>query len=181
MREAEREAREAAGEAAHEAREAREAERQAREREWEIDQARWIMMGGTKPPSGLRITVQDFSHIRALLLKMIDNDVLAFFQGYEHTLLCNDVDRSLWIKLLTPQLPSKAIRAFSRLSSEDKMDYDVVKRTILTYYRLDAQPYLKVFRKIRRSGNETYKMALSRMRDAFTVDDKTQGTSRRSC
>ena len=48
------------------------------------------------------------------------------------------------------------------------MDYDVVKRTILTYYRLDAQAYLKVFRKIRRSGNETYKMALSRMRDALS-------------
>ena len=86
-------------------------------------------MGGTQLPSGLRNTVQGFSHIRALLPKMIDNDVLAFFQGYEHTLLCNDVDRSLWIKLLTAQLSSKAIRAFSRLSSEDKMDYDVVKIT----------------------------------------------------
>ena len=74
--------------------EAREAERPAREREWKIEQVRWTMTDGTQPPSGLRNTVQDFLHIRALLPKMIDNDVLAFFRGYEHTLLCNDVDRS---------------------------------------------------------------------------------------
>ena len=162
------ERREAAREAAREASEAREAERQTREREWEIEQARWTMIGGTQPLSGLRNAVQDFSQIRALLPKMIDNDVLAFFQGYEHTLLCNDVDRFLWIKLLTAQLSSKAIGAFSRLSAEDKLDYGVVKRTILAYYRLDAQAYLKVFRKICRRGNETYKMALSRMRNALS-------------
>jgi len=151
-----------------EAREAREAARVAREREWEIEQARWTLMGGSQPPTGHRNPAQDFSHIRGLLPKMADDDVLAFFQGYEHTLLCNDVDRSLWIKFLSAQLSSKAIRAFSRLSPDDRLDYDVVKTAILAYYRLDAQAYLKVFRKLRRSGNETYKMALSRMRDALS-------------
>ena len=40
-----------------------------------------------------------------------------------------------------------------------------LKRSILNYFKLDANAYLNAFKKERRTGNETYKMWANRLRD----------------
>ena len=63
---------------------------------------------------------------------------------------------------------SKAQKALRGLSTEECKDYDKVKRSILSYFKLDANSYLTAFRKERRTGNETYKMWANRLRDLQT-------------
>jgi len=96
---------------------------------------------------------------------MSDEDALTFFHAFECALQLNDVDKSVWVKYLTSQLTPKALRAFAKLSLEESRDYDVVKRTVLSYYKLDAGTYLKAFRSHKRTGKETYKMSLNKMRE----------------
>jgi len=54
------------------------------------------------------------------------------------------------------------------LSTKECNDYDKVKRSILSYFKLDANAYLTAFTKERRTGNETYKMWANRFRDLQT-------------
>ena len=53
----------------------------------------------------------------------------------------------------------------SRLSLDESRCYDTIKRTVLSYFKLDAQSYLKAFRAHKRTGKETYKMALNRLKE----------------
>jgi len=54
------------------------------------------------------------------------------------------------------------MKVFLRLETKNS---DVVKATILAHYRLDAQCYLRKFRSYRRSGGESYKLCLNRLKD----------------
>ena len=98
---------------------------------------------------------------------MNNDDALSFFHAFERSLQINDVERSKWIKYLPAQLTQKALKAFTRLTLEESRDYNVVKRAILSYYKLDAHAYLKSFRTQRRTGNETYKMFLNKLSETF--------------
>jgi len=69
---------------------------------------------------------------------------------------------------LFPRITSKAQKALRGLCTEECKDYDKVKRSILSYFKLDANAYLTAFRKERRTGNETYKMWVNRLRDLQT-------------
>ena len=80
----------------------------------------------------------------------------------------HNVDKSQWSMRLFSQITSKAQKALRWLSTEECKDYDRVKRSILSYFKLDANAYLTAFRKERRTGNETYKMWANRLRDLQT-------------
>ena len=149
--------------------EARIAETQAKREELAIEKERRAIQAspqdvnqaanfGPTPINGAKLTLPSLSN----------DDALSFFHAFERTLEINDVQRAFWIKYLPAQLSPKALKAFTRLSLEDSRDYDVVKRTILSYYKLDAHAYLKSFRTQRRTGNETYKMFLNRMSETFS-------------
>jgi len=73
--------------------------------------------------------------------------------------------KSQWSMRLFPQITSKAQNALRGLSTKECKDYDNVKRSILSYFKLDANAYLTAFRRERRTGNETYKMWANRLRD----------------
>jgi len=92
-----------------------------------------------------------------------DNDVLTFFNTFERLLQMHNVDKSQWSMRLFPQITSKAQKPLRRLSTEECKGYDKVKRSILSYFKLDANSYLTAFRKERRTGNETYRMWANRL------------------
>ena len=143
------------------------AESEARERSWAIEQEIIVLQGGSHGarPATERLNVNDVLNIKSTLPRMSDEDALTFFHAFERALQLNDVDKSVWVKYLTSQLTPKALRAFAKLSLDESRDYDVVKRTVLSYYKLDAGTYLKAFRSHKRTGKETYKMSLNKMRE----------------
>jgi len=49
--------------------------------------------------------------------------------------------------ILFPQITSKAQKALRGLSTEECRNYDKVKRSTLSYFKLDANAYLTAFRK----------------------------------
>ena len=89
---------------------------------------------------------------KSLLPVMSDNDVLVFFLTFERICQINNIDKSIWARLLTPQLTGQGMKVFLRISSDDAKDYDAAKRAILAYYKLNAQQYLKMFRSMKRTG-----------------------------
>ena len=107
----------------------------------------------------------DIATLKSLLPVMSDNDVLVFFLTFERICQINNIDKSMWARLLTPQLTGQGMKVFLRLSSDDAKDYDAAKRAILAYYKLNAQQYLKMFRSMKRTGRDTYCMTLNKLKD----------------
>jgi len=140
-------------------------ERLAKEREWEIEKERMLMQRECHRSNQRETGAADFKGIKAILPSMNDVDIISFFASFERILELNDVDKSLWAKLLPSQLSPKALRVYARLSLEETKCYDTVKRIILQSYNLDANSYLKSFRTMRRRGQSTYKMFLTSLRE----------------
>ena len=143
-----------------EERKLREEERLIRERDWEIEQERRLMLGDGQLSTERvnRVPVTDFRDIKACLPPMQDTDIVASFRSFESILQLNDVDKSLWHKLLPSQLSVRALRVYSRLSLDETKCYDTVKRLILQSYHENVESYLKSFRTMKRTGTCSYKM-----------------------
>ena len=77
---------------------------------------------------------------------MSNDDPLVFFQSYERALLLNDVEKSQWSKFLPANLTPKANKVLAGMSLQDVKDYELCKRTILSYFQLNGEAYLKKFR-----------------------------------
>jgi len=121
----------------------------------ETDRERMAMQASSQGPSQAACADPNaIGGLKLMLPTMNNDDALSSFHAFECTLEINDVPRAKWIKYLPAQLSPKA---FTRLSLDESRDYDVVKQTILSYYKLDAHAhaYLKSFKTQRRSGNET--------------------------
>jgi len=142
-------------------------ERQTREREWEIEQERMalhISDSTAMPRSG---GGPDLKEIKSLLPTMQDSDILSFFMAFERVLESNDVDKSLWAKLLPGQLSAKGMKTFARLTLAETRDYESIKRAILASFKLDATAYLRMFRSMHRQGSLNYKMFLANLREVM--------------
>ena len=149
---------------------ARQAEVEAKQAELEIERERVAIQAnslGMVNRTAPNTEVTNPGNLKLSLPTLNDSDALSFFHAFERTLQINDVGRSNWIKYLPSQLSQKALKAFTRLPLEQSRDYDTVKREILSYYKLDAHAYLKSFRTQHRTGNETYKMFLSKLSETF--------------
>ena len=157
-------------------REARIAEIQARREELEIERERIAIQAS--PQGAAQTTNGDptaVGNLKLMLPTMSNDDALSFFHAFERTLEINDIERAKWIKFLPAQLSPKALKAFTRLTLEQSRDYDVVKRTVLSYYKLDAHAYIKAFKSQRRTGNETYKMFLNKLSETFAYWQEAKG------
>ena len=95
--------------------------------------------------SGAR--ANDVANVQKLFPFMHDTtELLSFFNAFERALEMHNVERVSWGKFLPSQLNSKALKAFTSLSAADTQNYDLVKQTILDYFQLDAEAYLRNFR-----------------------------------
>ena len=144
---------------------------EARERQWEIEREKIALMAQTQvsptTPGVNRATNR--ADIQHLLPKMSggDDDILNFFHTFERAMQLNRVQKCDWPRYLPAQLNSKANKVLSALTLEQNEDYDTCKRSVLDYYQLGAQSYLKAFRTLRRSNGETFKMYKNRLKEFF--------------
>jgi len=74
-----------------------------------------------------------------------DDDILNFFHTFERAMHLNRVKKCDWPRYLPAQLNSNANKVLSALTLEQNEDYDTCKRSVLDYYQLGAQSYLKAF------------------------------------
>ena len=70
-------------------------------------------------------------------------------------------------EFLPSQLNAKTLKAFNSLSAADTQNYDIVKQTILDYFKLEAEAYLRNFRSQRRRGKESYRHFLARLKESL--------------
>ena len=147
---------------------AREREVELREREWVIERERAATQAQNNPSAPPTNRANSRAEIHHLLPKMgHDEDVLGFFQAFERSLQLNSVPRGDWPLFLPAQLNAKANKVLTGLSLEQNKDYDQCKRAVLAYYQLGAASYLKMFRTMRKSDAENYKMYKNRLHDVL--------------
>jgi len=103
---------------------------------------------------------------------MVEGEPLVFFSAFERTLMLNDVHKKDWTKFLGGALTFKAHKALGGLTVSQLQDYEICKKTVLEYYRLDAAEYLKRFRTARREPAESHKMFRASLNDylSYYVD-----------
>ena len=135
--------------------------RLAREREFQIEKERLCLRDsrGPTPMHPVRPEVHN------ILPKMSNDDPLVFFQSFERALLLNDVAKSPWSRYLPANLTPKANKVLAGLSLDEVKDYEACKRSVLNYFQLNSESYLKRFRSARKAPDENYKMFSSRLRD----------------
>ena len=114
-----------------------------------------------------------------------NGDPLAFFACFEKTLQLNGVDESIYTRLLPSHLNERAKRVFAALSYDECQDYNVVKAHIISSFKASAHSYLEKFRTVKRTGQESQKMFVSRLTETYnyylqaaeikTFDDLKQG------
>jgi hypothetical protein len=68
-----------------------------------------------------------------------DPDV--YLKSFERLLVLHKVHKREWALHLIPLLTGKALEAFSRLSEEDSVEYEKVKKAILVRYELTSEAY----------------------------------------
>ena len=153
---------------------AREAELKAHRQQLELEKARWEMEKERRqfraehglPPETAGVSNQ--RDLKGLLPIMGDDQhALSFFHAYEKTLQIEKVDKSLWAKWLPACLNQKASKVYTALTVEQCQDYDTVKKTVLESFRLTSRKYLENFRGMRRSGAESYRLFLNKLKETL--------------
>jgi len=96
---------------------------------------------------------------------MQDNDVLSFFMAMERVLESNEIDKSLWAKLLPSQLSAKGMKTFARLTLAETKDYEAIKHAFLRALNWTPMLIYECFVLLRRQGSLNYKMFLSNLRE----------------
>ena len=158
----------------------RQAERERIEMQLQADRERANMQHNT----GFSAMRADVASVQKLLPFMHDtSELLSFFNAFERVLEMHNVEKVSWGKFLPSQLNAKTLKAFNSLSAADTQNYDIVKQTILDYFKLDAEAYLRNFRSQRRRAKESYRHFLARLKESLldfyqargvrTMDDLT--------
>jgi len=80
-------------------------------------------------------------------------DIDVYLRTFEMVMSSNSIAPEQWVAKLAPKLSGRAREAYSRLTSDQAMDYDQVKKAILRRYELTAEAYRKKFRNTRRQDD----------------------------
>lgn len=75
-----------------------------------------------------------------------ENDMEAYIESFERTVIQMGPDRMLWASQLGSLLIRKLQVAYRALPREDAYDYDTVKDTILNCLELTIEHYRQLFR-----------------------------------
>ncbi|XP_076843961.1 uncharacterized protein LOC143488888 [Brachyhypopomus gauderio] len=92
----------------------------------------------------------------ALVPSFREAEVDTYFSLFERIATSLSWPKGLWTLLLQSKLVGKAQEAYSALSLQESMDYDVVKTAILRAYELVPEAYRQRFRSCRKSDSQTY-------------------------
>jgi hypothetical protein len=108
----------------------------------------------------------DLSGIKSRLPSMSPNcDVMSFFATFERTLQINDVPKEFWAKLLPAALNERAMKLYAQLDVQQCNDYSFVRSVVIDAFKTSAESYFNRMQSASRTGSESYKLFLSRLRE----------------
>jgi len=87
----------------------------------------------------------------------------------------NDIPKSEWTRYLSACVSLKANKVLSNLSLEDNLSYDVCKKAVLSYYRLDSTSYQRKFRESKCNSDKSFKMLRQRLKDLLSYFCESKG------
>ena len=138
--------------------EARERE-ERREREKQEEQQ--------KKPVRLRLASKKLEKILPKMSSEI-NDIPMYFRIVENYFEEFEIDNDLKIALLLPNLTEKARRVITRLSTEQRENYEEVKHQILREFKMTPRGYRTQFIETVKENGETWTQFASRLDNIFT-------------
>ena len=83
------------------------------------------------------------------------DDIDTYFRTFELVVESNGWDKNLWSKYLIPKLSGKAREAYAGLTIAQSLDYETLKRSILTKYDVSCEAYRLKFREARRRTDQS--------------------------
>ncbi len=98
----------------------------------------------------------DVSRHIALVPPFRESEVDLYFSAFERITATLRWPKDVWSLLLQCKLVGKAQEVCASLSTEESLDYDVVKATVLLAYELVPEAYRQKFRTCEKSANQTY-------------------------
>ena len=140
-------------------REAREKEQEAREKERLHELAlvaakKDAGSGGNKPGKlAFKMPAFDDKH----------DDMDAYINRFEQYSTINGYDKSTWACNLSIQLKGDALAVFHRMSSEDQVNYETLKETLLRAYQMTEAGYRNKFRESKPTEKEEFSQYVTRL------------------
>ncbi|XP_068221744.1 uncharacterized protein [Palaemon carinicauda] len=98
----------------------------------------------------------DMSAVLKLIPKFDEEDVTKYFMSFEKLMNRVGAPKRQWTLYLQSVLSGKAHSVYSCLSDDESKDYETVKETVLSAYRLVPEAYRKKFRSLKRDDTSTY-------------------------
>ncbi|XP_036003896.1 uncharacterized protein LOC118566311 [Fundulus heteroclitus] len=109
------------------------------------------------PTPGLPVKSKfDVSKNIALVPPFRESEVDSYFNAFERIAVALEWPKEMWAVLLQCKLMGKAQEVVSCLSTEDGMNYEVLKKSILRAYELVPEAYRQKFRNHKRSNGQSY-------------------------
>lgn len=90
------------------------------------------------------------------LSKFDEFNVDAYLRLFEKIASAENWPRDKWVAIVQPHFVGKALKAFSKVPSEQISDYDVVKQAILLEYEVVGEIYRKKFRTCVKRAGDSY-------------------------
>ena len=94
--------------------------------------------------------------ILKLIPKFNEKDVTNFFMSFEKLMRRMACPSETWTLYLQSVLCGEAMSVYGCLSEEESEDYDTVKETVLSAYRLIPEAYRTKFRNLKKDDKSTY-------------------------
>ena len=100
----------------------------------------------------------------------------SFLTGFESHMGNCGVPESRWIRHLAPTFNEKVIEAYGLISTEDKQDYQIVKRTLLREFNVTQESYKRQLNLLRKKDDDSWlsvESQVMRLQDKWTSECKT--------
>ena len=93
----------------------------------------------------------------------------AYLDVCESLLEGAEVPENRWVGHLVPKLPHEARTVYKCLDREDRNDYEILKRELLTHYAVSAAVYRRNFFTYEKSEKQTYRQFLRKIEDQLRM------------
>uniref|UniRef100_L7LXM5 CCHC-type domain-containing protein n=1 Tax=Rhipicephalus pulchellus TaxID=72859 RepID=L7LXM5_RHIPC len=95
------------------------------------------------------------------------DDLDAYLHRFERIAIGQGWEKSEWANALSLCLVGEALSVFGRMPAQESLDYDLVKKTLLERFRLNAEGLREKFRTCRPENSETGKQFVCRLTNYF--------------
>lgn len=121
---------------------------------------------GTEEDRRLRVT----SMLKGVLVAMPSQEALVpgWFDDAEATFDAYEVPPQWRAGLILPHLSERARGVLTRLSADERKNYELLKEAVLKGLRLSSAEYRRLFTQSKRKGNETWGQFATRLDNYFT-------------